>query len=239
MSIVQDILKVGLPSSVQHLVIAISVFFVNLIVVKVGGTDGVAVYTTGWRVALFAILPLIGMATAVTSVSGAAYGAHDFKKLGTAHTFAVKIGFLIELGIASLTYILAPQITSLFTMAEESARIAPDLILFLRILFVFYPMISLGMLSSSMFQGAGRGTYSLIISVVRTIVLVVPATYILAIVLGFNLPGVWWGIVVANSTGALIAFIWARLFIRQLQFRERTSCYGIASTTYVKGKLKK
>jgi putative MATE family efflux protein len=231
-SIVRDILKVGLPSSIQHLAMAASLFFINLIVVKVGGTDGVAVYTTGWRVAMFATLPILGMATAVTSVSGAAYGARDFKKLSTAHAFAVKIGFFIELVIAAATYLLAVQITGLFTMAEESARIAPDLILFFRILFVFYPTISLGMLSSSLFQGTGKGLYALIVTVVRTIVMVVPAIYILAIVLGHGLVGVWWGIVIGNTTGALLAFVWARLFIRQLQ-AGLFSRHGAASTVYV------
>ena len=49
----------------------------------VGGKDGVAAYTTGWRVAMIAILPLLGIATAVVSVTGAAYGAHDINKLKT------------------------------------------------------------------------------------------------------------------------------------------------------------
>jgi len=75
--IILDILKVGLPSSMQQLSMAFSVFILNMIVVRAGGTDGIAVYTTGWRVAMFAILPVIGIATAVTSVSGAAYGGRE------------------------------------------------------------------------------------------------------------------------------------------------------------------
>jgi putative MATE family efflux protein len=214
--IILDILKVGLPSSMQQLSMAFSVFILNMIVVRAGGTDGIAVYTTGWRVAMFAILPVIGIATAVTSVSGAAYGGRDYCKLGIAHGYAVRIGVFIELGIAAVTYILAPQITQLFTRTQEAARIAGDLVVFLRILFVFYPMISLGMLSSAMFQGIGRGLYSLIATIVRTIILVVPIAYCLALVLNIGLPGVWWGLVIGNSMGALLTFTWARLYIRHL-----------------------
>jgi putative MATE family efflux protein len=214
--IMYDILKVGLPSSMQQLSMAFSVFILNLIVVRAGGTDGIAIYTTGWRVAQFAILPVIGIATAVTSVSGAAYGGRDYCKLGIAHGYAVKIGIAIELGIAALTYILAPQITQLFTRTQEAARIAHDLVVFLRILFVFYPMISLGMLSSAMFQGTGKGIYSLFATIARTIIFVVPIAYVLALVLNVGLPGVWWGIVIGNSMGALLTFTWARLYIRHL-----------------------
>ncbi len=214
--IIYDILKVGLPSSMQQMSMALSVLFLNMIVVRAGGTDGIAVYTTGWRVAMFAILPVIGIATAVTSVSGAAYGSRDYAKLGIAHGYAVKIGVYIELGIAALTYVLAPQITQLFTRTQDAVRIAHDLVVFLRILFVFYPMIALGMLSSAMFQGVGKGIYSLTVTIARTILFVVPIAYLLALIMNIGLPGVWWGLVIGNSMGTILAFTWARLYIKHL-----------------------
>ncbi len=217
--IIYDILRVGLPSSMQQMSMALSVFFLNMIVVRAGGTDGIAVYTTGWRVAMFAILPSIGIATAVTSVSGAAYGGRDYAKLGIAHGYAVKIGIVIELGIAALTYLLAPQITQVFTRTQEAARIAHDLVVFLRILFVFYPMIALGMLSSAMFQGVGKGIYSLTVTIARTILFVVPIAYLLALIMNIGLPGVWWGLVIGNSMGTILAFTWARLYIKHLGAR--------------------
>jgi putative MATE family efflux protein len=72
--IVRDILRVGLPASAQQLSMSFTMLIINLILVRVAGTDGVAVYTAGWRVATIAILPLLGIATAVVSVSGAAFG---------------------------------------------------------------------------------------------------------------------------------------------------------------------
>ena len=43
-----------------------------------------------------ASMPLLGMATAVVSVTGAAYGAREYKKLDIAHLYALKIGIIIE-----------------------------------------------------------------------------------------------------------------------------------------------
>lgn len=215
-SITKDIYRVGIPASVQQLAMAFSMFLLNLIAVKVGGTDGVAVYTTGWRVAMFAILPLLGIATAVTSVTGAAYGARDYVKLNNAYLYAIRIGLVIELAVGLLTFIFAPQIAGLFTMAEESIRIRADLIVFLRMMCIYYPTTAFGILSSSMFQGTGKGLYSLTVTLIRTIVLATPLAYIFAVTLDLKLKGVWWGIVTGNVIAGFIAFIWGRFFIRSL-----------------------
>ncbi len=215
-AIMADIFRVGIPASVQHLAMAFSMFLLNLIAVEVGGTDGVAVYTTGWRVAMFAILPLLGIATAVTSVTGAAFGTRDYVKLNSAYMYAIKIGLAIELVVGLMTFVFAPQIAGLFTLAEETVRIRADLIVFLRLMCIYYPTAAFGVLSSSMFQGTGKGLYSLIVTLIRTLVLAAPLAYIFAIFLDFKLKGVWWGIVTGNVIAGFIAFVWGRFFIRRL-----------------------
>ncbi len=219
-SILYDILRVGLPASVMQITMAFSIFLLNLIAVKVGGTDGVAVFTTGWRVTMFASLPLLGIATAVTSVTGAAFGAHAYGKLENAYMYSLKLGVIIELAVSSATFFFAPQITSLFTMSHESTRIIYDLIVFVRTMCIYYPAAAFGILSSAMFQGIGKGLYSLTVTTIRTILLVVPLTYIFAIHVGMQLPGIWWGIVIGNTIGATIAYIWARYTIKRLSIAE-------------------
>jgi putative MATE family efflux protein len=214
--ILYDIFRVGVPASMMQITMSLAIFVLSLIVVRVGGTDGVAVFTTGWRVTMFASLPLLGMATAVTSVTGAAFGAREFLKLDTAYMYAIKIGIFIEIAVAMVTFLFAAQITSLFTMSQEATRIAHDLVVFVRTMWIYYPTAALGILSSAMFQGMGKGIYSLSITIVRTIVLVAPISYLLAISLNLSLPGVWWGIVAGNTIGAAIAFSWARHTIRGL-----------------------
>ena len=218
-NILGDILRVGLPASIMQIAMAFSVFLLNLIAVRVAGTDGVAVYTTGWRVAMFAALPLLGMATAVTSVTGAAFGARDYAKLDNAYMYAIRIGVYIEFAVASLTFILAPQITSLFTVSHEAVRIADDLITFIRTMCIYYPAAAFGILSSAMFQGIGKGMNSLAVTIFRTIILVIPLVYFFSISLQMRLPGIWWGIVMGNIIGATIAFSWARYVINRLRIQ--------------------
>lgn len=211
--IVNDIFKVTIPASTQQLSMSLSMLILNLIIVNVSNTDGVAVYSTGWRVATIAIAPLVGIATAVVSVSGAAFGAREFEKAETAHTYAIKLGLLIESGVAIFTFIFAPQIAAIFTQTEEAAHIAPDLVHFLRVICIFYPSVSLGMLSTSFFQGAGKGMNALTANLLRTIVFIPLFAAIFAFTLDMGQVGAWWGIVVGNGMGAGVTFVWARLYL--------------------------
>ena len=223
-SAIKDIFKVSFPASVMQLSMSITMLIMNIIIIKIGiingaenPQDGVAVFTVGWRVATLATMPIIGIATAVVSVTGAAYGAQDYKKLNISYMHAIKIGIIIEAVIALFIFFFAPTITVLFTLAETSAHLAPNIIIFLRIACIFFPGIAFGMLSSSMFQGTGHGMNALIVTIFRTIILTIPFAWFFSITLDMGLPGAWWGLVAANSIGSAAAFIWAKIYIKKLQ----------------------
>lgn len=211
-----DILRVGIPFSLSQLLMSFSFLGLNLIVVSVGGTDGIAVYTTGWRIVMFGTLPLVGMATAVTAVSGAAYGANQIKKLDIAYIYSVKLGLLIEVFVSIFVFLFAPQIAAIFTQSEGGIRIFSDIVSFLRISSIFYPLVSFGMFSSAMFQGTAKGINSLIVTLFRTLIFIVPFSYLFALTFKMGLNGVWWGLVAGNILGSVIAFIWARVYIKGL-----------------------
>jgi len=214
--IVRDIFRVGIPASVTQLSMSLTMVIMNVMIVVVGSIDGVAVYTTGWRVVSIATLPLVGIATAVVPVTGVAFGARSFEKVSIAHLYATKIGFLIEAVIAVATFIFAPQIAAVFTQAESAAHIAPDLIIFLRIMSLSYVTVPFGMLSSSLFQGTGKGMAALSVTVLRTIILTPLFAALFAFNFDWGLEGIWWGLVVANTIGPAVAFLWARLYVQRL-----------------------
>lgn len=215
-SITKDILAVGLPASLLQLSMAIMLFLMNIIVQHISGTDGVAIFSAGWAVAMTASMPLLGMATAVVSVTGAVYGAREYKKLDIAHLYALKIGILIETAIAIATFIFAPVITLAFTTSSDMVHLGDEITTFLRIICIYYPATAFGMLSSSLFQGVGKGLYSLIVTILRTIILIIPLAWLFGVILGWGLPGAWWGLVIANIIGSAITFIWAKIYINSL-----------------------
>jgi putative MATE family efflux protein len=216
-AVLKDIFSVGLPASVQQTSMSMTMLLFTVIIVRVtGGTDGVAVFSTGWRVVTVGTLPLLGIATAIVAVSGAAYGARQYENLKISFEHAIKIGASIEIIIMTATFILAPQIVAVFTQSEGAARIADDMTTFLRTIFLFYPAVAFGMFSSSMFQGTGRGINALLVTILRTLILGPPLAWTFAVILDMGLVGIWWGMVLGNTLGAIVAFSWARIYIHGL-----------------------
>jgi putative MATE family efflux protein len=215
--IIKDIFKVGLPASIQQLSMSITMLILIVVITVIGdGDDGVAIYNTGWRVVMIAILPLLGMSTAVTSVVGAAFGARLYDKLNTAFMYSIKIGFIIEIIIGLSIFLLSPFITAIFTSTPESIRIRDGLELFLIISCLFYPGAAFGIASSAMFQGTGKGIYALIATLLRTVVLTPIFALIFIFVFDLSLIGIWWALVIANLIGSAVSFTWAKYYIRKL-----------------------
>ncbi len=215
--IVKEILKVGVPASFSQLAMAFAMFFVNMIIIRAGGTDGIAVFTSSWRIIMFGIVPLLGVAMGVTSVTGAAYGARDIDKLKIAYYYGVRFGFVVEFLIAVVIFFLAPQLTLLFTYSRAAHSICGDMVVALKILSLFLPGVPLGMLTSAMFQGIGKGMNAFFVTFLRTIIFQIAFTYILAILFHLGLRGVWWGIMLGNLTASLVGFVWGQFVIGKLK----------------------
>ncbi|AKB31767.1 Multi antimicrobial extrusion protein (Na(+)/drug antiporter), MATE family of MDR efflux pumps [Methanosarcina siciliae HI350] len=200
----------------------------NLIIIAVSDTDSVAVFSTGWKVITVACAPLMGVATAVVSVSGASFGARAFEKAETALTYSIKLGLLIEAGITLLIFALAPQIAAVFTRAETATHIAGDLEVFLRIVSIYLPTVGFGMLSSCIFQGAGKGMDALTATILRTIITPLFAT-IFAFTLNMGIKGIWWGLVAGNGISCVIIFSWVKIFLRDIVITEKTAIITVES----------
>ena len=91
-----------------------------------------------------------------------------------------------------------------------------SMILFLRITIFFYPGAAFGIASSAIFQGTGKGTYALIATLMRTVVLTPIFALIFIFVFDLNLIGIWWALVIANLIGSVIAFTWAKMYLNKL-----------------------
>ncbi|MGC9529558.1 MAG: MATE family efflux transporter [Candidatus Bipolaricaulaceae bacterium] len=201
-------MRVGVPSSLSQLSMSLAVFSLNWLLPRVGGEAGVAVFTSGWRIVTIGTIPLLGLAAGVIATVAAAYGSGAPGKLRQAYLYAVRFGLLVELGVAGAVAILAPWLALLFTYWAGSTELRPDLVAFLRWMTVFLPTVPLGMLTSALFNGMGKGERALVLTGLRTLVLQVLGAYGMAVWGNLGLSGVWWGIVAGNVLAGLLAFAW-------------------------------
>jgi len=216
-AITRKIIAIGVPTMLMQMSMSLMMFAVTKIITRISGDAGVAVFSTGWRVVQVATLPILGIGAAVIAVVAAAYGARALDKLSVAKNYALKVGVGLELVLGAATFLFAPYITRIFTWSAETAHLTGDIATMLRYLCIGYPATAIGMLTSSFFQGVGRGLYSLIITIARTLLIAIPLAAILGIVSGLGMSGVYLGFVIAGWTASLISLVWAQAFIRKLR----------------------
>ena len=142
--ITRDILKVGLPASLELINNALFAAIFSLLLVAVANTDAVAVYSTGWRVFTIATTPIIAIATALISVVGANYGAKKYDEILVAHRYSMKIAVLFGIIAAIVVYLFAPHIVSAFAYTGTSTRLTPQLIAFLSVIVLFSQLWVMG-----------------------------------------------------------------------------------------------
>lgn len=217
--VVKDILMVGLPASAESFVMSVLGVVLNLMLVITGGAAAVAVYTAGWRVVMMAMIIPIGIGTATITVAGAAYGARKYDNVYKTLTYSAKLGVVIALATATISYIFAEYIANIFSYSSQSAFMAPSIASFLQVMFLFYLPVPLGITASSVFQGMGKGITSLILTVLREVIFISFFAYLFAFLLGFGTVGVWWGLVVGGGLGCVVAYIWANIYINRLKRR--------------------
>ena len=217
--IVIEIMKVAIPSTAEQLIISGLTMAINAMLVIVSTTTAVAVYTASMRIVSMAMIPLMGIATALLTVAGAAYGARNYEKLKTSFTYSIKFGLVISLILGALTFIFAPQIALLFSYSAATAYLTSQIAFALRIFCFFLIFVPFGIAGSFVFQGVGKGTSSLIITIVRSLFAEVVFAYLFGLVLGYGEMGIFAGVILGSFIGSMFGYTWARLFIKKLKIK--------------------
>ena len=211
-----DIVKVGLPASIQLLNNAFFAAVFSALLAFVGSTDSVAVYATGWRIVIIGTTPILAIGTALISVVAANYGAKNYRNIQTAHRCAMKISLVLGIAVMILTNVFAADIASIFASSGSSVRIAGELTAFLSWIVIYYPTMAAGVASTYVFQGLGMGITAMFQTIMRETGFTILFAYVLAIVLGFGVWGAWMGIVLGEIVSNNLTMIWADWKIKKL-----------------------
>lgn len=215
--IAKDILKVGIPASLDMLVMSVAMSFYLMFISSVGGEYGIAAFTSGQRLYLFGIMPLTAIGSAVAAVSGSAFGAKNWEYLSRTHIYGTKFAMQLALVIMFLLVVFAPQLSLIFAYTPETAPLVPEITNFLRIASFGLLLVGIGMPSSFFYQGIGRGTTSLCWTIIRELILTISFTYLFGIVFNWGLTGIWTGLATGRIIASILNFTYARYTIGKLK----------------------
>ena len=173
-------------------------------VISAFGSPAVAGYTIGIRTVLFAILPAWGLANAAATMVGQALGAHKPERAAEAVWTACRYNLWFLSGIGALFVIFAPQIVAIYT---SDPAIVPGAIACLRIVSLGFPLFAYGMVLTQAFNGAGDAWTPMWINVACFWAWQVPLAYTLAFGSRMGPSGVYWAVMIAFSTLAVVSTV--------------------------------
>lgn len=212
----KDILVVGIPASLEQLILSALTIVVNLMLTLVSGPVAVAVYTAGWRIVNIGMLPAIGVGTAAISVAGVAYGSRKYENLRVTARYAVKVALIASVVVCILLYVFANQIAVIFSYSQSSAHLAPLIASFMQIMCLFILYVPFGASAGNVFQGVGKGTISFILTAFREFVLVLIFAYVLGFTFHMGEFGIYCGMLLGGGIGSLICYACIELYIKKL-----------------------
>ncbi|MBQ6218792.1 MAG: MATE family efflux transporter [Methanosphaera sp.] len=212
----KDILVVGIPASLEQLIMAALAVVVNFMLTVVSGPVAVAVYTAGWRIISIGMLPAIGVGTGAISVAGVAFGSRKYENLRITTRYSVKVGLISSIIVCAILYIFATQIALIFSYSESSAQLAPLIAGFLQLMCLFILYVPFGASAGNVFQGIGKGTTSFILTTFREFVLVLVFAYILGFVMNMGEFGIYCGMLLGGLIGSVIAYVYIEIYVKKL-----------------------
>ena len=211
----KDILKVGIPSSLDMLIMAIAMSIYLIIISQVGGDYGIATFTSGQRLYLFAIMPLTAIGSAVIAVSGSAFGAKNGDYLSRAHKYGSKFCLALGTVITLVLVLFATPLSTIFAYTPETANLVPGIALYLQVACPTLILTGIGIPSSFFYQGIGKGIYSLMFTILREIIFVVPLIILFVYVIHLDLLGIWLGLCIGRALASIINYIFARYEVKR------------------------
>ena len=213
--IMKNMLKVAIPSICEMIFITCITAIMHFIILAVSTTDSVAVFENGWRMVTLATEPMMAISTALISIVAANYGAKNFKNMKTAYDYSMKIATLLGVIALIIFLVFAPQISYIFSYGASSRLLNPT-IEFFHIFAWFFIVFPGGIISTYVFQGLGKGTHSLIFTVIREAICATVFAVLFGIVLNWGINGVWFGILVGYTVGGLIAIVYANNYLGKM-----------------------
>ena len=191
------IYQVGVPSIIMQSISSVMTFGLNKILISFSET-AVAVFGVYFKLQSFIFMPIFGLNNGMIPIIAYNYGARNKKRI--METVRLSIG--IAVGIM----LIGQADADMLSIGVPALRIIS-----LSFLFAGYCIIV-----GSVFQAMGNGVYSLIISVARQLVCILPLAYFFAQV--FGLHAVWYSIPLAEITSVVLSSIlFRKIYVEKIK----------------------
>jgi putative MATE family efflux protein len=211
LSSVRTVLVMGSPHFIMNLVASAQMALFNNQLVRYGGDLEIAVMGVIMSFNLIWLMPVIGISQGMQPIVGFNHGADRPERVR--RTLLLGIAAVTAIGslITLLIFLFPEKVFALFVATPDSRMIATGTPV-IRIFLALLPFIGFMILTGNYFQFTGRPKISLLLTLSRQVIFLIPCLIILPRF--FGLPGVWYAVPISDA-GALCGTLFA--FVRELK----------------------
>ena len=204
-----EITAISIPSIIMSCISSLTCFVMNMILIAYSST-AVAVFGVYFKLQSFVFMPVFGLNNGMVPIIAYNYGAqkpdriHKTIRLGMAYAVAI-------MAVGLLVFQLIPkQLLLMFDASDAMLGIGVPALRIMSLAFVF---AGVGIASSSACQAFGYSVYSMLISIARQIVVLIPAAYLLS--LTGVLRSIWFAFPIAEIVSLFLSLFFLRTTLKK------------------------
>ena len=204
-----EITAISIPSIIMSCISSLTCFVMNMILIAYSST-AVAVFGVYFKLQSFVFMPVFGLNNGMVPIIAYNYGAqkperiHKTIRLGMVYAVAIMV-------VGLLVFQLIPkELLRMFDASDAMLEIGAPALRIMSLAFVF---AGIGIVSGSSCQAFGYSVYSMLISIARQIVVLIPAAYLLS--LTGVLRSIWFAFPIAEIFSLILSLFFLRTTLKK------------------------
>lgn len=207
------IISVGLPSTIMASIGSVMNIGMNAILSGFAQSNAALnVMSVYFKLQSFIFMPVFGLSNGIIAIIAYNFGARIRERVYSCIRVALLWAGVIML-IGTLVFMIIPgQLMAIFESeaeAEITAQMTDIGVVAMRIISASFLLAAVGIILSTVFQAVGRGTYSMIISICRQLVILLPVAWLIARLTG-DVKAVWWCFPAAELFALILCLFYYR-----------------------------
>ena len=210
--VIGRIYSVGLPSIVMSSIASVMTFCMNKILMSFSST-ATAVFGVYFKLQSFVFMPVFGLNNGMVPIIAFNYGAKQKQRIMKTMKLAMMYAFGMMLIGLVIFQLCSSMLLEMFNASDAMLSIGVPA---LRIISISFLFAAFSIISISMLQALGHGIYSMLISVGRQLIVLIPVAYLLSKTGNLNL--VWLAFPLAEIMAILLSSVFLRKVLKSLDF---------------------
>ncbi|STO32338.1 Staphylococcal virulence regulator protein A [Fusobacterium necrogenes] len=207
--IVKEIYNVGIPSFFIMSIGSFLVMGINLILSEISNL-AISLFGIYFKLQTFIYMPTSGVTQGAMPIMGYSYGARNSKRVSEVLNYSIIICVIINFLGSALFWLYPKEILQFFEVSDEMLSMGVQT---MRIMSTSYSFGSVCFIFSCFLQAIGKGFSSLIITLLRQFILLLPIAYIFGKIYG--LIGVWASFPIVDIVTCIISVFMYKNFLEK------------------------